>query len=65
MEKVEGDLSMKPDEIKVDIKCNLTVDERTANGGLWIVQSYLNSHKVKLVQREKDAGEVELSYEPA
>lgn len=56
---------MKLDEIKVDIKCNLTVDENTANGGLWIVQSYLNSHKVKLVQRENDAGEVELSYEPA
>lgn len=58
MAKLDNDLEIK-------IGCKLTVDENTANGCLWLVQNYLNSHRVRLVQNQRENGEVELSYEPA
>lgn len=51
--------------IEIEVNCKLTVDENTANGCLWLVQNYLNSHRVRLVQNQRENGEVELSYEPA
>lgn len=65
VQKVEGDMSEGENSIEVEVNCKLTVDENTANGCLWLVQTYLNSHHVKLVKNQRENGEVELKYEPA
>lgn len=55
---------MAKNDVTIEVNCKLAVDENTANGCLWIVQTYLNSHRVKLVQKQSENGETELSYEP-
>ena len=55
---------MAKNSVEIEINCKLAVDENTANGCLWLVQNYLNSHRVKLVQERRENGEVELRYEP-
>lgn len=55
----------KAQEITIGVNCKLAVDENTAHGALWLVQTYLNSNnRVKLVQRQTETGEMELTYEP-
>lgn len=54
----------KAQEITIGVNCKLAVDENTAHGALWLVQTYLNNNRVKLVQRQTETGETELAYEP-
>lgn len=55
----------KAQEITIGVNCKLAVDENTAHGALWLVQTYLNSNnRIKLVQRQTETGETELAYEP-
>lgn len=55
---------MANNSIEIEVNCSFGVDENTANGCLWLVQTYINSHNVKLVQEQRMNGEVELRYEP-
>lgn len=55
---------MAGNAVEIEVNCKLSVNENTANGCLWLVQTYLNSHRVKLVQKQCENGEVELCYEP-
>lgn len=55
---------MAKNGVEIEVNCKLAVDENTANGCLWLVQNYLNSHCVNLVQERRENGEVELRYEP-
>lgn len=51
-------------DITVDVAARLTVDERTANACLKLVEIYINSAPVKLIGERKESGETELRYEP-
>ena len=54
----------KLDGINVDINAKLTVDNRTAEACLRLVEIYINTAPFKLVSKWNENGETELWYEP-
>jgi len=56
---------MKVDELTVEVKAKLDVEESTAKACLKLVEIYLNAHsELKLMAHKADNGEMELWYEP-
>lgn len=54
----------KLEEVTIDVKANLTVDEKTAKACLKLVEIYINSTPVEIIAERKPNGETELHYEP-
>lgn len=48
----------------ITVNVNYSVDDETARLALSLVEIYLNSHSVKLVQSRTETGEVTLFYAP-
>ena len=54
---------MKAEELTVEVKAKIDVDESTANACLKLVEIYLNAHnKITLNAKDRDNGEVELTF---
>ena len=53
------------DGVQIAVKVDISIDEKNANGFLWLVEKYVNQNNMKVVSRKTDSGETELSYEPA
>lgn len=56
---------MAKTEIRIDVNCELHVDSRTADTCLHLVQVYVNENPgVRLLQKRRENGEIELFYAP-
>lgn len=53
------------DEVQIAVKVDINIDEKNANGFLWLVEKYINQNNMKVVSRKSENGEMELSYESA
>lgn len=51
------------DGVQIAVKVDISIDEKNANGFLWLVEKYVNQNNMKVVSRKTDSGETELSYE--
>ena len=55
----------KLEDITVEIGAKLTVDGKTADLALRLVEMYVNDTGAKVIVEQKENGEVEFHYEPA
>ena len=53
------------DEVTVDVKVKLSIDQKTAETCLKIVEEYINENRLQVVTVPYLFGKVELRYEPA
>ena len=53
------------DGVQIAVKVDISIDNKNANGFLWLVEKYVNQNNMKVVSRKTESGETELSYEPA
>lgn len=53
----------KVEEITVEVKANMTVDETTAEACLKLVELYINQNDVDLIGNTKIDGTIELNFE--
>ncbi len=56
---------MKATDITVEVKAKMTVDRRTAESCLKLVEMYVNDTGKNVIVHKTDTGELEFSYEPA
>lgn len=53
----------KVEDITVEVKANMTVDETTAEACLKLVELYINQNDVDLIGNTKIDGTIELSFQ--
>ena len=54
---------MKAEELTVEVKAKMTVDKRTAEGCLHLVEMFVNEKKKKIIVNKDANGEMRFHYE--
>ena len=55
----------KATDITIEVNTKLSVDRKTADMALRLVELYMNANGVDVIGERKENGETELHYEPA
>ena len=62
VERMEEHL-MKAEELTVEVKAKMTVDKRTAEGCLHLVEMFVNDTGAKIIVNKDENGEMRFHYE--
>ena len=62
VERMEENL-MKAEELTVEVKAKMTVDKRTAEGCLHLVEMFVNDTGAKIIVNKEANGEMRFHYE--
>ena len=62
VERMEENL-MKAEELTVEVKAKMTVDKRTAEGCLHLVEMFVNDTGAKIIVDKDENGEMRFHYE--
>ena len=62
VERMEENL-MKAEELTIEVKAKMTVDKRTAEGCLHLVEMFVNDTGAKIIVDKDESGEMRFHYE--
>ena len=54
---------MKAEELTIEVKAKMTVDKRTAEGCLHLVEMFVNDTGAKIIVDKDESGEMRFHYE--